>query len=247
VETRRRVGRPSRPVLSRDQIIETAFDVLSETGADDFTMARLAARLGVQTPALYNYVRDRRALVNLMRWDVSSRIDAKQFEVLPWDQAIIPWAISYRQVFATNPHIIALLAAVPIDGTEPSLIGLESIVRSFLRGGWPLARIVPAIVALESFIIGSSLDVLAERDSLGNGAHRTATTDVGAAVTEANLGHDGHEALAPTFARALRAQQAQYESSPADTAFRLGIETMIAGLRLELQKLAEGDPLPTTE
>ncbi len=215
---RRPAGRPSKPLLTQESIVDAAFDVLAETGADDFTMSRLAGRLGVQTPALYNHVRDRRTLVNLMRRQTGARIEAHHFDSMPWYEAIIPWAYSYRQAIATNPYLIALLAVVAIDGTESSVTGYESIVKSFLRGGWPLPKIVRAIVALENFIIGSSLDVLAEAD---------------------NLAPSGNEDLAPTFVEALEAQRATTDVSPADAAFQFGLRVLIKGLRSEVARSAE--------
>ena len=130
----------------------------------------------------------------------------------------MPWARSYRTAFATSPQLIAQLAVVPIDGTEASIKGYETITRCMLRGGWPEAAIVPAIVALESFIIGSSLDVLA---------------------APGNLDPVGDEDRVPTFAAALAAARGS-GTVMADTAFEVGLEALIAGLRIRLAGLTAG-------
>lgn len=181
------------------------------------TMARVARRLDVQPPALYNHVRDRRALVNLLRREIAARIDTSAFAVLPWYEAIEPWARSYRAAFTTSPELIALLAVTPLDGTETSMRGYEDVASSMRRGGWPFASIVPAMVAIESFVIGSSLDVLAAPD---------------------NLEPLESAAIAPTFTRALHSPGEQ-GASAADRAFDVGLRALVAGLRAELAAIQD--------
>lgn len=217
-QARRPAGRPRTKLLDQEKITAAAFELFSAPGGEDFTMAQLAEKLGVRPPALYNHVRDRRALVNLVRTEVAARIDTSSFADCEWDTAIVPWARSYRTAFATSPQLIAQLAVVPIDGTEASIQGYETITRCMLRGGWPEAAIVPAIVALESFIIGSSLDVLA---------------------APGNLDPVGDEERVPTFAAALAAAR-DGEGTMADAAFEVGLEALIAGLRVRLARLATG-------
>jgi len=61
----RRYARP-RPHLSLDQLVEAAIALLDEEGLDGLTTRALAARLGVQSPALYWYIRDKGELLDLV-------------------------------------------------------------------------------------------------------------------------------------------------------------------------------------
>lgn len=55
-----------RAGLNRHTIIETALQVLDEVGLDGLTVRRLAAELGVQSPALYWHVRNKQELLDGM-------------------------------------------------------------------------------------------------------------------------------------------------------------------------------------
>ena len=45
-----------RPGLSQERVIDAAVDVVNEHGLQALTLARVAERLGVRTPSLYNHV-----------------------------------------------------------------------------------------------------------------------------------------------------------------------------------------------
>jgi len=60
------VSQSSRPGLTRDVIIQTALRLLGDTGLDGLTVRRLAAGLGVQSPALYWHFRSKQDLLDGM-------------------------------------------------------------------------------------------------------------------------------------------------------------------------------------
>jgi len=55
-----------RPGLTRQILIDTALRLLDEVGLDGLTVRRLAAELGVQSPALYWHVRTKQELLDGM-------------------------------------------------------------------------------------------------------------------------------------------------------------------------------------
>ncbi len=57
---------PAQGSLDRAHLVATAFVLLEDEGLDRLSMRRLAARLGVQAPALYWHVRDKGELLGLM-------------------------------------------------------------------------------------------------------------------------------------------------------------------------------------
>ena len=83
----------------------------------------------------------------------------------------------------------------------------EAVSAGFSRAGFPQERIISAIVALESFIFGSAYDVTAPADIFDSGSMAESTPNFTAAVQR--LAGQGHE-------------------KPADVAFNLGLEAMIA-------------------
>lgn len=215
----RRAGRPRNAVLSTDQIVDSAFDVVRENGPDGFTLTRLAAKLGVKPPAIYHYFANKDAVIKAMRSRLASRNDVTGFVSGSWDSAIFPWARSYRAAMLAFPTSIALLATMPIDGEKESVANYETISTSFLQAGWPEHEVVTILVALESFAIGSALDALAPFDNMSPGALA---------------------ASAPVFAAAEQARRdaaAARQVSVADASFELGLSVMVAGLRMRLAEL----------
>jgi len=220
----RRAGRPKRSVLDRELIVRTAFDVLRRTGPEDFTMAALAGELGVKTPALYHHVGNKTEVLSSMRELITFGIDHSGFGTLPWLEATRQWARSYRTAFAAHPHAIALLATTPVTGANPTLSMYEEVTKGFLAEGWPEELAVSAIVALESFILGSALDAVAPADIFDTG-------DFAAQV--------------PVFTQALAVRQrflgrdddVSYAAAAADQAFDLGLDALLTGLSTSLDRL----------
>ncbi|GAA3219084.1 TetR/AcrR family transcriptional regulator C-terminal domain-containing protein [Nonomuraea helvata] len=56
----------TRPGLTRQTLIETALRLLDEVGLEGLTVRRLAADLGVQSPALYWHIRSKQELLDGM-------------------------------------------------------------------------------------------------------------------------------------------------------------------------------------
>lgn len=213
--TKRSAGRPRKAVLSRDIILAEAFKLAGERGAN-FSLAVLARRLGVQPSALHHYFPGREALIGGMRGQLTSRLGAHDFATQPWHEAIIGWARAYRLVFNLHPELIAEIATVPVAGEPESIADYDRIATAMLRDGVPEHLVVPSIVAIESFVIGSALDAHTPENNLEPPAD---VVDPAAAPTLARTEHASREA-------ALAAGQ-----TPALAAFELGLAALVSGLR----------------
>jgi AcrR family transcriptional regulator len=197
-------------VLSRERIVDTALDLIDEVGADTFSVNLLAARLGVRPSSLYNHIAGKDDLLAAVQEVITDAIDSAMFETQPWAVAVGGWARSYREAFIRHPHAIPLFATSPVAGAIRTMEMYERVVQGFERAGWQLPRIIPAIVALECFILGSAMDAVAPPD----------------------LFHPGDAAehvprLAAAFAAQDRGDGAPSES---DIAFEAGLAAMITGL-----------------
>ncbi|WP_067671463.1 TetR family transcriptional regulator [Nocardia miyunensis] len=60
------MGRPRKPLVTREGVGRTALEIIDEEGLDSFTLPRLAARMGVTTPALYHHFADRNEILSLV-------------------------------------------------------------------------------------------------------------------------------------------------------------------------------------
>lgn len=85
-QERASVGRP--PVISLDEILETASRLAEDVGVEGLTMGLVADQLGVTSAALYHYVQNKQALVNQLFDRALERIVAPPVEVGTWDQRL---------------------------------------------------------------------------------------------------------------------------------------------------------------
>ncbi|MGA5699722.1 TetR/AcrR family transcriptional regulator [Peterkaempfera bronchialis] len=203
-------------MLDRGAIVRAALDLLDEAGAKGFSIALLAQRLRVRPSSLYNHVKGKDDILAGVRELVTAPIDAGAFETLPWDEALVSWARLYRAAFAAHPQTISLLATIPVSGAHRTLRMYEAVVRGLERGGWPTEAVIPVLVGVESFILGSALDLVAP-------------------PTMFDPGLDSPEV--PRFTAAVRArdQAADAQRRPAaDLAFEVSLLALVHGLRARL-------------
>ena len=207
-QPRRRAGRPAAAVLDLDGITLAALQLIGKSGYDGFTMAALARTLNVAPSALYNHVSSKRDVLVLVQDHLTSFVDVSPFEAEPWDQAVRDWAWSYREVFSKHTPLIPVIAVLPVTDAPKTLAMYEAVSAGFSRAGFPQERIVSAIVALESFIFGSAYDVTAPADIFDSGTMAAST---------------------PHFTAAVDSLAEQRFERPADVAFSLGLEALVAG------------------
>jgi hypothetical protein len=114
---------------------------------------------------------------------------------------------------------------MPVTDAAETLRMYEEVARGFLAAGWPEERVVPAIVALESFIYGSALDVSAPSNIFDSGALGAEFPVFTSAVRRSGARPDGGGAPGAAPGQAANA---------ADAAFSTGLEALITGLKLQL-------------
>lgn len=207
----RRAGRPPRRVLTRDLITRSTLELLESAGYERFTMAALARTLQVAPSALYNHVESKKDVLLWVQDHLMGLVDTTAFEHQPWYEALREWAWSYRDIFALHAPLIPIIAVMPVGGAPETLRMYEQVARGLINGGWPPERVVPGIVAIESFIYGSALDVSAPENIFDAG---------------------GLAEKFPIFTSAVASSRPPGpHENRADTAFEGGLTAMIDGLR----------------
>ncbi|MER7609678.1 TetR/AcrR family transcriptional regulator C-terminal domain-containing protein [Nocardioides sp. NPDC127503] len=205
--TQRRAGRPRKALLDRDRIGATALELVDETG--DFTLPELARRLGVQTASLYHHVDGRTGVIELLREQVSAEMDTSTLDQSPWDVAVSGFFRSYRAVFAAHPRVVPLLTTTTIRSPQV-LAAYDRMVILLEEVGFPVDHAMEVLTAVESFVIGSALDL--------------AAPDV---MWEIPEGVD-----VPRLAVALASQRDA--AHRAEAAFECGLRMMLAGVAAEV-------------
>lgn len=152
------MGRPRVPLLDRRRIGAAALRLADEQGA--LSIPALAKALGVGPSALYHHVSGRNEIISLMREELALTTGYDQDWSQPWEDALRAWAHTYRDAFAAHPGAVPLLATAP--AAEPFMHAMyEQVACLLLDAGFAESQVMAVITALESFILGSALDLVA--------------------------------------------------------------------------------------
>ncbi|WP_034267449.1 TetR/AcrR family transcriptional regulator [Actinospica robiniae] len=200
------MARPRSPLLSREKIVEAALALIDEEGLGALSTRRLAARLGVSGPSLYNHFATMDDLLDAVADQVTAKVDLSALRDLPWAQALPEWARSYREVLAEHPNLVPVIVHGP--GRRPAALRLaDEVYGALVDAGWP-PREATEIGALMRFLVaGAAMSSFAG----------------GFSPDPATYGTD--------YPHLSRAHLLQARSRDIDKgAFELGLETVLAGL-----------------
>ena len=192
--------RPRTPLLDRRRIGAAAVRIADEQGT--LTIPALARELGVAPSALYHHVSGREEIISLMREELAMETGPDDWDsALPWEPALEAWARSYRAAFATHPGAVPLLATAPL--AEPFMHAMyEKVAERLLAAGFTTRQVMPLITALESFILGSALDLFAPPVMVSDVTRETAP-HLGAVLDDTPTDHRRAELAFDTGLRAL--------------------------------------------
>lgn len=207
---RRSAGRPLNRVLSQEAITQAALTLIETRGYEGLTMSCLARALKVAPSSLYNHVESKGDVLILLQDHLMTQVDVSGFEAEQWEQAVRRFAWSYRDVFTRHTPLIPVIAVLPVSGAPQTLAVYEAVTRGFEHAEWPEPLIVPAIIALESFIFGSAFDATAPETIFESGQLA------------------GHY---PRFTAAVAALKDTADRRQADVAFEMGLDALILGLQ----------------
>ena len=197
--------RPSKPLLSRRGIAEEALRLVDEEGIEALTTRKLAKRLGVEGPSLYNHVRGRDDLLDEMTAVIDEQVDTSLLEHADWRVGLPAFARSYRRAFAAHPHIVATVSARPVR-TEVALRAYDQAFAAFERFGWDGHTAAVVMAAVDFLVLGSAIE------TFKGGFDRPA---------------DEYDPAYPHLASALRAAG---DDDVDDLGFELGLAALVAWL-----------------
>jgi AcrR family transcriptional regulator len=150
----------SRRGLDTEQVLQAAV-ALADEGLEQLTFARLAERLGVRAPSLYNHVNGRAALLRLITLrglDELTDAIATAAAGLSGAEALRASAHAYRAYAHAHPGVYAATLSAPREPDaelQASAQRLLELLRAIIRG-WKLegADAVDAIRAVRSALHG---------------------------------------------------------------------------------------------
>jgi AcrR family transcriptional regulator len=154
-------GRGPRPgardvALSRDQILDTAFEILESDGIERLTVRALAAKLGVAVTAIYWHVGDKQALLDGLVERIIAQLGPVQVRGRGPDERIMSIGRSLRQTLLRQPDLVAV---VHRQGRTAALFqpARRVLVRELAAAGLDGADAALAVQAVLNLVIGSVL------------------------------------------------------------------------------------------
>ncbi|MET9625942.1 TetR/AcrR family transcriptional regulator C-terminal domain-containing protein [Lentzea sp. NPDC006480] len=139
--------------MQKDEVVRTALKLLNEVGIDGLSTRRLAAELGVQSPALYWHFKNKRELLDLMA-------EAMQAEALPPDRRPSDdWTVWLAaDARAKRKALLAYRDGARVHhGTVPTaaeLPAIESQVRALCDEGFTPLDALRLLLAVERYLMG---------------------------------------------------------------------------------------------
>lgn len=142
--------------LSRDAIVEAALDVLDEGGAGAVTVRAVAARLGVQAPALYYHVKSKQDLLDRMGTEITRRVVSALGERVSdgdWVNDLRAYAMALRGEYLLHRDGARTFSGTLI--TEVAVLrAQEPWLRRWHDSGIPAAAMFDAIEIVTAFVVG---------------------------------------------------------------------------------------------
>jgi AcrR family transcriptional regulator len=212
------MARPRKPLLSRERIVSEALALIDADGLQAVSTRRLAARLGVSGPSLYNHFRTMDDILDAAADSVVAEVDLSMFaDGADWRAALLTWARSYRAALAAHPNIVPFLAQGP--GRRPAGLRMaDAVFGGMVGAGWPPAHATRIGALMRYFVAGSAL-----------GSFARGFVDDASAYDPADYPHLGQAHL-------LAAAQPQVDEG----AFETGLRALVDGLALQYGALAAG-------
>ncbi len=139
----------TRPLpLSRPRIVRTALQLVDDKGLAALTMRALATELEVSPMALYNHVRDKDELVDLMLGEVDCSATEGD-----WVTQLRALVHGYHQALAAH-HQLAQVYSARVRIGPHGLLVIERTIGLLLQGGFSPADAADAFFALYTYTAG---------------------------------------------------------------------------------------------
>ncbi|MBB2947516.1 AcrR family transcriptional regulator [Actinoplanes lutulentus] len=196
------MGRPATPKLSVEKIAAAALALVDKKG--EFTIGEVAAALAVRPSSIYNHLAGKTEIIEAMRALIFTEDPALLASGF-WMDTLRALLRQYRDAFGRHPRLIPMLTAHTVS--SPDVVHMYDDIATVLsEAGVPTAQLLDVITVLDSFVIGSALDIAAP-DQVWDPAN----------------------ARTPVLVKAI---EAAGEGRPrADRAFELGLDLILGSLK----------------
>lgn len=164
--------------IDREQLIQTAWEMVEAEGSESLSLGKLAAKLGIKAPSLYNHIQNKAALIRAVNETTQRRLFAELDAIAPVDDPqgqLLAIAHAYRAFALAHPVTYTLAfstmdadARPDPDVQERDALLLQAIIirlipdkaqsLAMLRGLWALIHGFVMLEIHAQFRRGGSLD-----------------------------------------------------------------------------------------
>jgi TetR/AcrR family tetracycline transcriptional repressor len=205
-------GRSAKPpVLTEEQIVDAALNVIRKEGLDALSMRRLSRELGRSAMAAYWYVDDKKQLLDLVARRMLAEVTLPDPESGPWDARLREVVAAIDAKLREHPGIAEILLQRMLSTDRRLMNGIMDIL---LSAGFAGAEVFLSYAMIHTYLFGR-YQVVLHADEVYEEQH----DDLEDTITRL-MPH-----LMPLRGRDF---------------FAFGLDTIIAGLRARLDAKSQG-------
>jgi AcrR family transcriptional regulator len=141
-----------RPALTRPRVVRAALRLADQHGLPELTMRALATALQVSPMALYNHVRDKDELIDLLVDLILGEVDLSA-AAGDWAAQLRALLCSYHRVLTAHPGLARVYSTRVRLGPHHLRV-MERGIGLLLHAGFPPAEAADAFFALYTYTVG---------------------------------------------------------------------------------------------
>lgn len=145
---RRGAGKPVRQQLGVPAIVATAVRIMDREGLDAVSMRRVAQELGTGAASLYQHVRNKQELHELILDEVFKDLEVPEPDPASWRQQLKDLCLDLTRIMLAHPGAAKIGMETLIPTTPGVLVAMDAMMGYMRAGGVPDRLVNPACDAL---------------------------------------------------------------------------------------------------
>jgi AcrR family transcriptional regulator len=224
-------GQMPRETLTRQQIVQTAIELLDAEGLEGLSMRSLGARLGTAATAVYWHVKSKDNLVRLAGDEVWNEIELPDLSAVDWRTAATTMADNLHAMLIRHPWLLQAFGTHLLYGAGKARYDDHSLA-VYEMAGFAGAEADQAMATVFMFVLGSAIGAsatgwLKRRLSRAGGDADELLRDTVAKASEIGM------RFPRLRARLEAAPSIDYADAP-DKSFEFGLQTILDGFEAQL-------------
>ncbi|HEX6443578.1 MAG TPA: TetR/AcrR family transcriptional regulator [Streptosporangiales bacterium] len=151
---RRGTAKPVRQQLGVSAIVRAAMRIMDSEGLDAVSMRRVAQELGTGAASLYQHVRNKQELHELILDEVFKDLEVPEPDPARWRQQLKELCLELTRTLLAHPGAARIGMETLIPTTPGILVGMDALMGIMRAGGIPDRLVAPACDSLA--LLGSA-------------------------------------------------------------------------------------------